>query len=164
MPAEPFFPLDTLDAAVVAYDIEAIRDFNPHRFEMEQVDHIVTYREDPLSAVAARRIRNDEFWVRGHFPGHPLFPGVLMVEATAQVASFCFHMKFGKLEGKVFGFGGLQDVKFRGSVAPGDVVLLMVRAKAVRMRRAVFDVQAWVDQRLVCEAVVIGVTMPAPSD
>ncbi|MCA9320428.1 MAG: beta-hydroxyacyl-ACP dehydratase [Planctomycetes bacterium] len=160
MPTEPLIDIQDLDPGVVLHDREFLRGINPHRFELEQLDHIVRYHEDPLSAVAVRRIRDDEFWVRGHFPNNPLFPGVLMVEAGAQAASFCFHKRFGKLDGKIFGFGGLEGVRFRGAVRPGDEILIVVRAEAVRMRRAVFDMQAWLEGRLVCEAKVIGVTIP----
>ncbi|MEE9394707.1 MAG: 3-hydroxyacyl-ACP dehydratase FabZ family protein [Planctomycetota bacterium] len=161
--AEPLFDIDGLDLTQVEYGIEDIRAFNPHRHEMEQISGIVKLWDEPLQACALRHVEPAEFWTRGHFPGNPLFPGVLMVEAGAQVASFCFHKKYGKLDGVIFGFGGLESVRFRGSVRPGDDLLLMVKAKALRRQRAVFDMQAWVDQKLVCEARVIGVTIPVPA-
>ena len=160
MLAEPLLPLDGVDLDVSAYDRASLRDINPHRFEFEQLDYIVRYSEEPHGAIAVRDVRDDEFWVRGHFPKNPLFPGVLMVEAGAQAASFCFHMRFGKLVNKIFGFGGLDGIRFRGSVRPGDRLAIVVRADRVRMRRAIFDMQAWVDDRLVCEGKVIGVTIP----
>lgn len=159
MPSEPLFDISGVDLDRAVFDLEDIKSINPHRFELIQLDYIAHFEEEPLQAVAIRNIREDEFWVRGHFPGNPLFPGVLMVEAGAQAASICFQKKLGKFEDKIFGFGGLENVRFRGAVKPGDRVVLLVRSVAARMRRAIFDMQAWVGDRLVCEGQVIGVTI-----
>lgn len=161
MPAAPLFDFSAIDPNEILFDIEAIRAFNPHRFELEQIDGIAHFDEEPLQALAVRDIREGEFWTRGHFPENPVFPGVLMVEAAAQAASFCFHKKFGKLDDLIFGFGGLEGVRFRGNVRPGDRLLLLVRAHALRKRRAVFEMQGYVGTKMVCEGRVIGVTMPS---
>ncbi len=159
MPSQPLFDYSNVDLDQALFDLEDIKSINPHRFDFIQIDHIAHFEEEPLRAVAIRDIREDEFWVRGHFPGNPLFPGVLMVEAAAQAASICFQKKLGQFDDKIFGFGGLENVRFRGAVKPGDRVVLLVSSVAARMRRAVFDMQAWVGDRLVCEGQVIGVTI-----
>ncbi len=160
MRSEPLFDISDLDLNHVAHDIEEIRTINPHRHEFEMIDSILRFSDEPLGAVAIKRVREDQWWCRGHLPGDPVFPGVLMVEGAAQASSFCFHKTFGKLDDKFFGFGGLEDIRFRGMVRPGDDIILMVRAIVCRVRRAKFDFQAYVNNNLVAEGVVIGVTVP----
>ena len=69
-------------------DIEAIRAFNPQRYEMEQLTAILYEDFDRKICAALKRITNDEFWVRGHMPDMPLMPGVMMLEAAAQLSSY----------------------------------------------------------------------------
>lgn len=160
MRSEPLFDISNIDLTSEAYGLDAIRAINPHRHEFEMIDSILHFSEDPLGAIAIKRVRDDQWWCRGHLPGDPVFPGILMVEGAAQASSFCFHRTFGKLDDKFFGFGGLEDIRFRGMVRPGDDIILMVRAIVCRMRRAKFDFQAYVNNALVAEGVVIGVTVP----
>ena len=162
MPAAALIDFAELDLDHVHCSREDLRDINPHRFDMEQIDYIAHYWDEPLSAIAIRDVTEDEFWVNGHFPNNPLFPGILMVEAAAQAASYCFQTKLGKFEDKIFGFGGLEKIRFRAGVKPGDRVIILVSAVAARMRRAVFNMQCWVDGRLVCDGQVIGVTLKVP--
>lgn len=160
MPSEPLLDLSGIDYSKYEFTIDDLRAINPHRFEFEMLDGIVRFNRDPLSAVALKKIRGDQFWCRGHLPNNPIFPGVLMIEAGAQASSFCFHKEFGKLEGKFFGFGGIEDVRFRGQVRPGDDLIIAVKAEVCRWRKAVFLMQGYVGDRLVCEGKIIGVTVP----
>ena len=75
---------DTIDFDNVVADIEQIRKYNPQRFEMEQLTAIV--HEDPVrvACVGYKDVTDQEFWVRGHMPGMPLMPGIVMLEAVAQ--------------------------------------------------------------------------------
>jgi 3-hydroxyacyl-[acyl-carrier-protein] dehydratase len=164
MPVELLVDLSGIDLTRFEFGIDEIRAVNPHRHEFEMLDGIVRFSREPLSAIGVKRVRGDQWWCRGHLPGHPIFPGVLMVEAGAQAASFCFHKEFGKLEGKFFGFGGIEEVRFRGSVHPGDDFVVAVRAEVCRWRRAIFNMQGFVGSRLVCEAKIIGVTVPWSAD
>ena len=88
MPPPPHLDLSQVDLGRVLADHEAIRKVNPQRFEMEQLTAIV--HADPAAhlIVGYKDVGTDEFWVRGHMPGYPLLPGVLMCEAAAQLCSY----------------------------------------------------------------------------
>src|SRR5713101_7735153 len=88
MPPELHFDTAQLDFSNVIVDQDAIRRVNPQRFEMEQLDAIVYLDLANRIIVGYKDIRYDEFWVRGHMPGYPLLPGVLMCEASAQLCSY----------------------------------------------------------------------------
>jgi 3-hydroxyacyl-[acyl-carrier-protein] dehydratase len=141
-----------LDRVVLA--IEDIRQLNPHRYEMEQLTAVVHLDAEKGQIVAVRDVRPDEFWVRGHIPGRPLLPGVLMIEAAAQMCSV--YYKHVQKDPRFLGFGGVDGVKFRGQVVPGDRLLLLGQALEIRNRRAVFDTQGVVGERLVFEARITG--------
>src|SRR5437867_90272 len=116
MPPEHHFDPAHLDFNHVVADREAIRKINPQRFEMEQLDAVV-YVDIVHHVIAGYKdVRGDEFWVRGHMPGYPLLPGVLMCEASAQLCSF-YITNYGIMKDMDFiGFGGLENVRFRSPV------------------------------------------------
>src|SRR6266581_1022778 len=88
MPPELHFDPGQIDFSNIVADLDAIQRVNPQRFEMIQLDAIVHL--DPVSRICIgyKDVRFDEFWVRGHMPGYPLLPGVLMCEASAQLCSY----------------------------------------------------------------------------
>jgi len=91
-------------------------------------------------------------------PGMPLMPGVLMCEAAAQLASY-FSRKYG-LVNEMIGFGGLDDVRFRGVVRPGQRLVVVVRLLKVRQTMMTAEFQNFVDGNLVCEGELKGVPLP----
>ena len=141
-------------------DIEAIRAQNPQRHEMEQLSAIL-YEDLDLNVCAAlKEVGEDEFWVRGHMPGMPIMPGVVMLEAVAQLSSY-FSQKNDLLGAEMVGFGGVDGVKFRGIVTPGDRLILMVRLlKARRGRMIVAEFQGVVDGSMVLEGTLKGIPIP----
>jgi 3-hydroxyacyl-[acyl-carrier-protein] dehydratase len=154
MPPALLVDLEKLDLDRVVMPIEEIRRYNPHRFEMEQLSGVVHLDREAGRIVAFKDVRDDEFWVRGHIPGRPLLPGVLMLEAAAQMCSL--YYKVVQEDSRFLGFGGVDDVKFRGQVVPGDRLFLLGQAVEIRDRRAVFDTQGVVAGRLVMEARITG--------
>ena len=142
----------------VVADIDQIRRYNRQRFEMEQLTAIVY--DDPGSniCVGYKDIGPDEFWIRGHMPGMPLMPGVIMCEAAAQLASYYSHRH--KLMEGVVGFGGLEAVRFRGVVRPGDRFVIVSRLLKLRRSIMTCEFQCFVNQNLVCEGVLKGVSLP----
>ena len=150
--------LSKIDISKVAFSIEEIRGANPQRYEMEQLSWVVETNLEEGYSVGVRRLGDDEFWCRGHIPGRPIFPGVLMVEAAAQLCSFHYH-KAVPDDTRFFGFGGIDAVKFRGEVRPGDTLVIVVKVAEMRTRRVVTDAQAFVDDRLVFQGRIIGMPM-----
>ncbi len=154
------FHLDpaSLDLQKVLVDQDGIRKINPQRFEMEQLTAIVHI--DPTLHIIAgyKDIRADEFWVRGHLPGYPLFPGALICEAAAQLCSY-FIATQGGAQGDFIGFGGLENVRFRGQVRPGDRLLIVAKATKLHRRQTIFSVQGFVGSKLVFNGDVIGVPL-----
>lgn len=141
-------------------DIKAIRAQNPQRHEMEQLSAIL-YEDTELNVCAAlKEVGEDEFWVRGHMPGMPIMPGVVMLEAVAQLSSF-FSQKNDLLGAEMVGFGGVDDVKFRGIVTPGDQLILMVKLLKVRRSRMIVAAfQGVVDGSIVLEGTLKGIPIP----
>ena len=103
-------------------------------------------------------MRHDEFWAHGHMPGMPLMPGVIMCEAAAQLSSY-YTLKNKLMEG-VIGFGGMDEVRFRGVVRPGDRFVIMCRLLKARRVIITCEFQCFVDQDLVCEGIIKGVPLP----
>lgn len=154
MPPQLLVDLDAIDLTRVVDDVDGIRKYNPQRYEFEQLQGIIHFDPEAGCAVGYRDIRGDEFWVRGHIPGRPLFPGVLMCEAAAQLSSYCLRRMM-PADG-FLGFAGLDEVKFRGQVVPGDRLYLLVRKREIQRRRAIFDTQGVVNGRVVFQAIVTG--------
>jgi len=89
MPPPLLFELSQIDLeAKPVFDREAIDEVNPQRFEMQQLDGILWYDKDKRLILGYKDVTEDEFWARVHIPGRPLMPGVIMVEAAAQLSSF----------------------------------------------------------------------------
>ena len=156
MPRPPIVDPATIDLSQVAYDIEAIRQVNQQRHEMEQLTAIVRIDLAERLVIAYKDVTEDEFWVRGHIPGRPLMPGVVMCEAVAQAASFLIYHCMDQPPDFV-GFGGLERVRFRGTVVPGDRFLIVGRITDLRRRIAKLDGQAFVGTRMVFEGTILGV-------
>jgi 3-hydroxyacyl-[acyl-carrier-protein] dehydratase len=159
MPPVALIDPATIDTSRVLFDREGIRRGNPQRFEMEHLSAIIALDPEQHLIVGYKDVETDEFWVRGHMPDYPLMPGVLMCEAAAQLASYyCYAIKLS--EGGFLGFGGMEDVRFRGQVRPGDRLVLVCKAKKVNRRQTVFDTQGFVDNNMVYHGRIIGVVLP----
>ncbi len=150
----------TLNFDNVIADAEGIRKYNPQRFEMEQITAIIHEDIERHVCVGYKDITFDEFWVRGHMPNMPLMPGVMMLEAAAQMCSY-FSQKYDLLGAAMVGFGGLEEVRFRDPVIPGDRLVLM--CQMTKLRRGAIVVtkfQGFVRNSVVVEGVLKGIPIP----
>ena len=144
----------------VVAGIEEIRKYNPQRFEMEQLTAIVFDDPERGIVVGYKDVSADEFWVRGHMPGMPLMPGVIMCEAAAQLCGY--HVQRHNLMGaEMLGFGALEKVRFRGTIVPGD--RLVILAEKLQLRRGAMvrsRFQCFVRDLMVCEGQIRGIPIP----
>ncbi len=152
MPPQTIIDIETLDLNKILVDRDGIYEVLPHRFEFMQLDGICHIDEEAI--VGYRDTKDDEFWVRGHIPGRPIFPGVLMMETAAQLISY--FVMHDRPEGGFLGFGGVDGVKFRGSVVPGQRIIMVGKLVESRKRRCVGLTQGFVDSKMVFEGLITG--------
>ena len=157
MPPQLLFDISGIALDKVLYDQEAIRAANPQRGDMEHLNAIVYAAPELGRIIGYKDVKPGEFWVEGHIPGRPLLPGVIMIEAGAQLASF-YTRQFEKWTGFV-GFGGLEDCKFRMQVPPGKRMYLVGQKIWERHRRICCKIQGLVDGSLAVEMSIIGSQM-----
>lgn len=157
MAVEPLIDLSTidLDAVVIAHD--EISQMNPQAGHMRQLDDICYVNDEKSVAVGRRFIRDDEFWIEGHIPGRPMFPGVLMIEAAAQISSILYHLK--AEDDNFMGFTRCNNCSFRGQVVPGDTLTLISLERKFQRRRFVCDAQGFVGDTFIFDVQVAGMMM-----
>ena len=152
--------LSKLDFENPVADLEVIRQYNPQRYEMEQLTGVVYEDTQKHICVGYKDITDDEFWVRGHMPSMPLMPGVIMLEAAAQLCSY-YVQKHDMLGSAMVGFGGLEDVRFRDPVLVGSRLLLMCELIKVRRgRMLVSRFQGVVGESIAVEGIIKGIPIP----
>ena len=158
MPPPLILDPSTVDLNQVLYSREDIYRTLPQQYEFKQLDRICYYDPEKRIAAAIRDVREDEWWVRGHIPGRPIFPGVLMLEAIAQLSAYTCKYIHG-FQGMV-GYGGVDKCKFRAAVIPPTRLVLLSREVENRSRRIICDTQAFMEGDLVFEATITGLAMP----
>ena len=132
-------------------DINEIQNIIPHRYPMLLVDRVIEI--EPLKRlVAIKNITMNEQVFQGHFPGAPVFPGVLIIEAMAQAGAILLFREIPNRDEKLLYFTGIDEAKFRRPVVPGDQVRLEVTVLKYKMGYAKLHAEAFVDGQLVAEA------------
>lgn len=158
MPPPLLIDLDRVDLQQVVHTRAELYDrILPHRHEFQVLDGVVHLDRERRELVAFAEIKPDAWWVKGHVPGRPLLPGVLMLEMAAQACAVGTKLLTDLPD--FIAFGGVDQCKFRDSVVPPARLYLLCRAEEIRPRRQLSRAQGVVNGRMVFEATITGLTL-----
>jgi beta-hydroxyacyl-ACP dehydratase FabZ len=131
-------------------DVKEIMNVLPHRYPFLLLDRVLEIGHNRVRAI--KNVTFNEPFFSGHFPGQPVMPGVLVVEALAQAGGYLLLSQVDDREGKLVYFSGIDNCRFRKPVVPGDQLVFEVEVVAVRRAFAKIHGRALVDGQVVCEA------------
>jgi 3-hydroxyacyl-[acyl-carrier-protein] dehydratase len=143
----------------MTFDIQEILGFLPHRYPFLLIDRVVEF-EPAKRLVAIKNVTINEPFFQGHFPGYPIMPGVLVVEAMAQAGGILMLAELPDRDKKLVFFTGIERAKFRRPVTPGDQLRIEVDVLSFRTRAGRIDGKAFVDGKLACEATLTCQVVP----
>jgi len=130
--------------------IREIQNILPHRYPFALVDKIVEQSENQI--VGLKNVTINEPFFQGHFPGYPVMPGVLILEAMAQVGGILFLQTIPEAEKYIVYFAGIDQAKFRKPVLPGDQLRMVLEVLRIRKTSCKMKGTAYVDNEIVAEA------------
>ncbi|MGD2018952.1 MAG: hypothetical protein PVJ89_12595 [Planctomycetota bacterium] len=166
MSQSPILDLETIDRTKVVVDRSTLDEYLAQRGTFATLDHLAHVDEEAGIAVGVKAIRSEDWWAADHIPGRPMFPGALMIETAAQIASFDYS-RF-RVEGdeeRFVGFGGVEDCRFRGVVEPPCTMFFAVRLERAGSRMFKYSAEGYVERdgvlqpKRVFEATVMGVLL-----
>jgi len=143
------------------YDSQAIQTILPHRYPFLLVDKIIEL-EPKVRIVGIKQVTVNEHFFQGHFPGAPVMPGVLQIEALAQVGAILALREFEDRDSKIPFFSGIESAKFRRPVVPGDTLELEVIALRIGSKIQKMQGYARVDGNVTAECVIMSVIADRP--
>ena len=147
----------------MTFDIQEIMGFLPHRYPFLLIDRIIEF-ERAKRLVAIKNVTVNEPFFQGHFPGYPIMPGVLVVEAMAQAGGIIMMYELPDRDKKLVVFTGIERARFRRPVTPGDQLRIEAEVLAMRSRAGRIEGKALVDGKLACEATLTCQVVPRVRD
>jgi len=157
MPPPLLIDLDRVDPAQIVLTGADIYEQLPQRYEFQLLGGVCMLDRERKQIAAFADLAADDWWARGHLPGRPLLPGVLMLEMAGQLSALVTSL-CGNVKG-FLGFGGVNDCRFREAVSPPARLTLLCVVTQFRSRRVISKTQGVIDGRIVFEAEIIGVSM-----
>lgn len=145
------------------FSIQEILDFLPHRYPFLLIDRVVEFTPRER-LVAIKNVTINEPFFQGHFPGAPIMPGVLVIEAMAQAGAVLMMREFEDRTSKLAVFTGIDKAKFRRQVVPGDQLRIEVTVLNLRSRMGRMEARAYVEDKLACEATLTCQIVPRPTE
>ncbi len=142
-------------------DINQIMSILPHRYPFLLVDRVIEV-ERKKRIVAIKNVTINEPFFQGHFPGFPIMPGVLIIEAIAQTGGVLILTELPDPDNTLMVFTGIENAKFRRPVVPGDQIRIEVTAVNWRSRAVKMEGVATVDGKVVCESIATCGLIPRP--
>jgi 3-hydroxyacyl-[acyl-carrier-protein] dehydratase len=139
-------------------NLSRIKELIPHREPILLVDEVIDVVVGE-SATGIKYLKEGDSYFAGHFPGHPVMPGVLIIEALAQTSAILVADSMKEAEGKIVYFTSIESAKFRKPVAPGDVLYLKVKKLQNKRNLYKFEAKAYVDDKVVTEATISAMIM-----
>ena len=133
-----------------------IQNYLPHRYPFVLIDKILDFKKhDYLKA--QKNVSNNEPFFQGHFPGHPVFPGVLILEAMAQATALLdFKSNEREKDSLLYYFVGIDKARFKKPVVPGDIMIIDVKLNQSKRDVHKFTASCMVDETIVCTAELLG--------
>lgn len=141
--------METTEEPIV-FDIQKIQEILPHRYPFLMIDRVSEF-EDNQKVVATKCVTMNEPYFSGHFPGRPVMPGVMILEAMAQAgAILAIRSSDGVIPGKIIFFTGATNVRFKRQVTPGDVLRIEMRSVKKRRPLWIMEGEVTVNGKVVC--------------
>jgi 3-hydroxyacyl-[acyl-carrier-protein] dehydratase len=158
--AEPIVDIATLDLNRPVVSEEQLRRCLPHRDTFQLIDGIVHLDPEKMVAVGYKDWDEDPWWAKGHIPGRPLMPGVLMIEGGAQIATFLVKQDRDWATDRMIGLAGIDNVRVRGQIVPPARVYFAAKVLKISGRRlARMLAQVFCNGQMTLEMEVMGVML-----